>query len=966
MRAGIHTGPVVLGVGPEADKTAMGHAVHIAARLEQAAPVGRLRISHPTWLLARGRFDVESQPPLTVKGSEEPLVTYLVTRALPRGAARVGRGVEGVRTPLVGREPEIEALLATIARARDTATAQLATVIGDAGLGKTRLVSEIEARLPAGARVLLAQSQPASLLQPYGLLRDLVARWLGIADDESVADARARLVAGLAPLFGESGEAEAERVGQLIGVHFSDDPAAPRPSGRELRERGFRALRKVLVELARATVPGPLVLLLDDLHWGDDGSLDFVEELDQCEAPIAVIGLARPSLVERRPAWLDGVANRISVHLTSLDAGQRESLASALLARVADVPEALRRLLVTRAGGNPFFMEELVRMLIDDGVIDVTAEVWRLRMDKLAGLRVPETLVGVLQARLDALPAADLSALQRASVIGPVFWDAALAAIDPEAAAALPSLERRSLVQRRAESAFDQCVEYAFFHQILHDVTYGTVPKAPRRDGHGRAARWLAARVGERAGEFLAITAEHYERAGESEEAFDYYGRAAEDALNRCVNESAWIYAGRALAQPVIGAHPQQHYALLEKRHQVGDRQGNTERRTQALEAMVELAEKIDSDWMRADTLSVQALDADRDGRQEEARAFAAHSIALAERIGAAPAATLAHGMLAWIAVTERDFEAVYPHLEAGIAWARRTAELPRELGGSVSYELQLRIIAIEAAIAQQRPVEAAAELDRAMAIAAKGDALDRFWLLNRRAMVVRELGDLDGAEQEGREALRYAHEIDMPRHQASALNFLAEVAEFREDAVTQRELAAEAAAIAAACKAADVVVLSQVLEASAWAALGEPARARERLEQLLERTRIGQSAVDRRVVLASLAEVELAAGDLARALERAEELLAQDAHGGLTPQAQAAVWRVLCRAGDPRAAALGEALAERLGKVLDQVEDVAIRERMVRMLPHWREVDRAVRGRGVDPISPMIPAGMSSSVAGS
>ncbi len=947
VRAGIHTGPVVLGVGPEADKTAMGHAVHIAARLEQSAPVGRLRISHPTWLLVRGRFEVEAQPPLAVKGSEEPLATYLVSREVPRASAWLaGRGLEGVLTPLVGRDPELEQLLATVARARETATTQLATVIGDAGLGKTRLLRELEPRLPPGS-TLLAQSRPASVLQPYGLVRDLVSRWLGIADDESAAGARARLVDGLAPLCGENGEIEAERVGHLIGFSLPDAPYLRGVQGRELRERGFRALRQALAELARRASPGPLVLLLDDLHWSDDGSLDFVEELAQVEAPIAVIGFARPALEERRPAWLDGVADRLTARLTPLDAEHGKSLAAALLARMSDVPEALRRLLVSRADGNPFFMEELVRMLIDDGVIDAAADGWRLRSDQLAGLRVPETLVGVLQARLDALPTADLAALQRASVIGPVFWDQALSAIDPEAAAALPALERRSLVVRRSESAFEQCVEYGFFHQILHDVTYGTVPKAPRRDGHARAARWLAARVGERAGEFLAVTAEHYERAGLSSEALDYYERATEDALRRCVHEPVWIYAGRALAQPALADDHERRYTIQVKRHYAADRQGDTERRAQALAELVALAEESGMDSLRADALSVRALDADREGRHAEAKALAAEVVPLAEQTDSRSAATMAHGLLAWLAVTERDFEVAYPHIEKGILWARRTAELPRARGGYAGYELQIRMIAIEAWILQDRLVDAAAELDRALEILGTGDPLDRFSLLSRRAMVERELGDLETAEQVVREALAHTVEIDVPRLRAHALMQLSELAEVRGDAIAQRDLAAEAIAVASACKSEDDLMGAQAREASAWAALGETARARERLESLLARHRAEANLMGQRSTLVRLAEIDLAAGDLPAALQRIDELLANEGHDALTPEAHHAALRVLREAGDPRAATLLDALAERLRRLLEQVPDAAVRERIVRTLPHWRDVHRAAREQG-------------------
>ena len=190
------------------------------------------------------------------------------------------------------------------------------------------------------------------------------------------------------------------------------------------------------------------------------------------------------------------------------------------------MPPALESLLLERAAGNPFYLEALVRMLIDDGVIDATQTPWRLRGRWHEHARVPPTLVGVLQARLDALPADELVALQEASIVGPVFWDSALATIDAHAPGRLPALTARHLVVERGGSTFAQAAELAFHHQLLHDVTYDTVLAPARRQGHARVARWLADRVADRAGEFLGITAEHFERAGDSAQALDYYDRA--------------------------------------------------------------------------------------------------------------------------------------------------------------------------------------------------------------------------------------------------------------------------------------------------------------------------------------------------------------------------------------------------------------------------------------------------------
>jgi predicted ATPase len=190
----------------------------------------------------------------------------------------------------------------------------------------------------------------------------------------------------------------------------------------------------------------------------------------------------------------------------------------------------LYELIGSSAEGNPFYMEELVKMLVDEGAIDTRGERWNLVPGRLRTLLVPQTLTGVLQARLDALKPAEKLALQQASIIGFVFWDQALAAIDGQATAPLPDLTERAMVIAHPEARLDGLHEYAFHHQILHHVTYDTVLKRLRREYHAKVAAWLAGRTGTRANAFLGATAEHYEKGGDNRRACEFYARAAEHA----------------------------------------------------------------------------------------------------------------------------------------------------------------------------------------------------------------------------------------------------------------------------------------------------------------------------------------------------------------------------------------------------------------------------------------------------
>jgi class 3 adenylate cyclase len=474
VRVGVHTGDVALGAGIEADNTAMGAAVNVAARMEQHAPPGGLRISHETWSQVRGLFELEAQPPLLAKGIEAPMQTYLVNAALERSAASVERGLQGLATPMVGRDAELQRLLQTVAQVRQTRQLQALTLVGDAGLGKSRLIREGVAALQ-DCRVIALRSQPDSQLRPWGLLRSLLALQCRVADTDSADVARRKVVEGLSPWFAERGERQAQLIGQLSGLDFADSPTVKGLDPRSLRDQALMALRAYLQALAAQDSCLP-VLIVEDLHWADDSSLDLLQHLlaHAAELPLALVMAARPTLLTRRPDWVDPEAADTAdgpgtlMTLGPLPADQSNELVQALLQRLSDVPPRLSELIVGRAEGNPYYMEELVRRLIDDGVIDATAPAWTVQADRLESLRLPATLVGLLQARLDALPAADRQAARQASVIGHVFWDDALQALDAQAPKALPALEGAAFVKARKTSDFEGTPERQFDHHLLH------------------------------------------------------------------------------------------------------------------------------------------------------------------------------------------------------------------------------------------------------------------------------------------------------------------------------------------------------------------------------------------------------------------------------------------------------------------------------------------------------------------
>ena len=408
---------MLIGGGTEGEDAVTGLPVNLAARLESAAAPGTVLISHHTYQHIRGVFDFQPLEAIPAKGFPEPVPVYRVLRRKTRSFRTRRRGVEGVETRMIGRATELAALQELFTGMIARRACVSAVVVGDAGLGKSRLLYEFEnwADLqPATVQLYRGRARLETQGLPYGLLRDIFVFRCGIHDDDATTAVRAKIVDGFRAVLGaeENTESKAHIVGHLLGYDFADSPFV-RPLLDNARQLRGQALFYMTEYFKSAADQNPLLLLLEDLHWADDSSLDAVTSLAATLMNNAVmfLGATRPALFERRPDWMANHPTHRRIDLSLLDPADSDSLVNEILQRADTVPQRLRDLIVERSEGNPFYVEELIKMLIEDEVIVKGEQTWHVEDGKLADLHIPPTLVGILQARLDALPARERDGL---------------------------------------------------------------------------------------------------------------------------------------------------------------------------------------------------------------------------------------------------------------------------------------------------------------------------------------------------------------------------------------------------------------------------------------------------------------------------------------------------------------------------------------------------------------------------
>jgi class 3 adenylate cyclase/tetratricopeptide (TPR) repeat protein len=575
LRVGINTGEVLAGAVGE-DYTVTGDTVNVASRLQSAARPGSVTVGERTMRATSEAVRYDQLEPLTLKGKSEPVpaweaVGLIAEHATPRASpARTA--------PLVGRDYEIGALASLHERVTREGRPHMVTLIGEAGVGKSRLLREFEERI-APATVLTGRCLPYGAGVVYWALGEVIRADCGIVDSDSSEEAWRKLSTTLGEALGDT---DADRRAALIGRSLGlEVPAELAPLDSEdperVRDNFFSALRSSMEGRARQR---PLVVALEDIHWADEGMLDAVEHLAQwVRAPLMLLCLARDELLERRPAWGGGRRNATQLFLEPLTPDDTRELIAALLPGAEDdvVPRV-----VDRSGGNPLFAEEMVRRIAEEG----TAE-------------LPDTVQAVLAARLDALEPFERRIVQQASVVGRTFLTSSLTSLAQEEGRdlerALIGLQEKDILAP-AEGGPAGEEELAFKHVLIQDVAYDMLPKAVRSRKHFEVGRFLEERAGDRTDEVAAVLAQHYGHAAALGAEAAVPAAELDPMRERAVRflEEAGDSAALVYSNPAAASHYQQAREVSAGRDpavlvRVGEKLGDVSLRLGRVDAAIEV-----------------------------------------------------------------------------------------------------------------------------------------------------------------------------------------------------------------------------------------------------------------------------------------------------------------------------------------------------------------------------------------
>jgi class 3 adenylate cyclase/tetratricopeptide (TPR) repeat protein len=729
LRVGITTGEalVSLDASPSGGEgMASGDVVNTAARLQSAAPVNGALVDETTYRATRHVVDYADSAAVAAKGKSEPVPVWQAVQVRARPGVDVAHEA---RSDLVGREEELGVLRDALRRARNTKASQLVTLVGVPGIGKSRLVFELR-QLVIDDPDLITWRQGRCLAYgdgvPLWALGEIVKAQAGIHEQDTPGEASEKIARAVDEALAGSADASWVKANVLALVGLAPESEL----GGDRRNEAFSAWRRFFEGMAEQR---PLVLVFEDLHWADDALLDFVDELVEwvTDVPLLVVGTARPELLERRPGWGGGKLNATTLALQPLSDDATARLLAGLLASPVLLAESQQTLL-ERAGGNPLYAEQFAELFRERGSSE--------------DLPLPETLQGIIAARLDGLPQEEKELLRDAAVVGKVFWPSALASRPPdELTGTLHSLERKGFVRRQRRTSVEGESELAFAHALVRDVAYGQIARVDRAEKHRRTADWIDS-LG-RPDDHAELLAHHWKSALELTRAAgaddadlaERTRRALRDAGDRAFALNSFAAAAARYEEALaLGLHDAPGRAeLLFRRahalHVIGDDE-QIAALLQARDALLEIGDEEDAAQAAAFLSRAEWYR----GHGEEARRHIEHAQELVANAGPTVAKARVLCLLARLRMLSNDPQE-----------AMRIGAEALALAESLDLD-ELRIHALTTLGSAKTMLDHTGdvELDRALELSEAINSPLGGVVLNNRSVLAAQLGDMDRAEE--------------------------------------------------------------------------------------------------------------------------------------------------------------------------------------------------------------------------
>ncbi len=640
-RFGIHTGQVLLQTTEKYGQIqAAGETVNIASHLSHLSPPNSILISHATYSHLRAIFDV------SVLDIPASMPLYCVSRLSPVAEPILLHASQELDTPMIGRANELTFLQDAFLSVRETGQQQIITLMAEAGVGKSRLLYEFDEWLCGSAYAPFSfkgRASQSSQEIPYSLLRSMLSFRFQITDDDISDIARQKIEFGFAEVFQNAEDAQkaAHLVSHLLSFNLSDSPYV-RDAATDAQEFFEMALAHLSDYVKAIADDHVVVMLLEDIHWADASSLSMLKRLSilLVGCPILIVCTARPD--QPGPHAYFGQLPHKTLKLRPLSQQDSYAMLNELLVNVGSISETASEMIISSSSGNPLYIEELVKMLRENGTLFRKAEQWAINNELLLNIQVPTTLTALLQARFDNLPASQQLVLQFASIFGRFFWDGSVKALlgnDPQAprlVSLIDELCTQKMIFRQKKSTFRGYTEYTFKHALLSDVIYETILKQNRLSYHAAAADWLmtVAARNQRLDEYAGLIAYHFKRADVPEEASKWYWRAGKAAAARFANTEALDYISCSL-DLLPATQEVDRYALWATRERVFDALGMREEQSADLNAMFNIAVTMGDIHLQVETIVRQTNYAYLMGKDDEVAQLAKNAIQLAATIGA-------------------------------------------------------------------------------------------------------------------------------------------------------------------------------------------------------------------------------------------------------------------------------------------------------------------------------------------